>query len=116
MKVIFFTVDNVLNFPGSEAKAPDGSPGVADQSVKDLKKYMDLNSAKLVLIGRWAKEWNFDEGKCTLNGVYLNKKLNRKGLHLLDKTEDIPDWLSRHQNVTEYCILKGGEEVVWTRT
>ena len=108
MNVVFFQVDGVLNYPASEAKAPDGSMGVAESKVKELKKTADEHNAKIVLYGGWAKDWDFDDAKCTSKGVYLNKKLDRRGLHILDKVstvEDIPAWLERHSNVEEYIIL-----------
>lgn len=113
MNVIFFQVDDVLNFPGSEAKAPDGTMGVSEARVKALKNKADANGAKIVLFGPWAKDWNFDDAKCTVRGTYLNKKLNRRGLHILDKVEsenDIPAWLQRRSNVEKCIILKEWDE------
>lgn len=116
MKVTFFEVDGVLNFEGSEAKAPDDTMGIAESRVKALKKLVDNDNSRLVLYGSWKKYWDFDDSKCTPNGIYLNKKLDRRGLHILDKTKDmnsvqeeIDDWLSRHPNVDDYKILKNGD-------
>lgn len=112
MKVIFFDVDGVLNFNDSDAVAPSGAKGVAESKVKDLKKMVQETGARLILTGSWRKNWDFNDEKCTPDGVYLNKKLDRKGLHILDKTkDDLPDeegiknWLKRHPNVTEYWRL-----------
>lgn len=120
MKVIFFKVEGLLNFPDSDAVAPSGAKGVAESCVKDLKKIVQSSGARLVLIGEWKTSWNFDDAKCTPDGAYLNKKLDRRGLHILDKTKDdlpdidgVSDWLQRHPNVTEYCILDRMEEVNW---
>lgn len=117
MNVVFFKVDGVLNFEGSEAKAPDGSMGIAEARVKSLKKLTEQNNSKIVLYGEWKKHWNFDDSKCTPNGIYLNKKLERRGLHILDKTndmesfqEEIEDWLQRHPNVEVYRIIKNGDD------
>lgn len=90
MTVLFFRVEEVLNFAGSEAKAPSGRLGVADSLVKELKKKLDEEpvGTQLVLYGDWAKDWNFDDSKCTEDGKYLNKKLERRGLHIADKVED----------------------------
>ena len=121
MKVIFFEVDNVLNFDDSDAEAPSGRKGIAESRVKDLKKLITSSGARLVLIGTWKKDWNFDDSKCTKDGVYLNKKLDRKGLHILDKIRDdmtddegITDWINRHPNVTESCVLKDINNIKWT--
>ncbi len=120
MKVIFFNVDNVLNFPESDAEAPSGRKGIAEARVKALKKIVTESGARLVLIGSWKKDWNFDDNKCTKDGIYLNKKLDRKGLHILDKindemtdTEGINDWIRRHPNVTDSCVLNDIENIEW---
>lgn len=113
MKVIFFEVDNVLNFPDSDAIAPSGAKGAADSCIKKLRNILTETGARAVLFGKWAKEWDFAESKCTQDGLYLNKKTERKGLHILDKVnpvlaerDGIFDWLERHNNVTEYCVMK----------
>lgn len=119
MKVIFFKVDEVLNFPESDAFAPSGVKGVAEARVKELKNLVQESGARLVLFGSWKPQWNFDDTKCTPDGVYLNKKLNRRGLHILDKTRDLPenadisDWLDRHPNVTDFCVLKNMQNIKW---
>ena len=120
MKVIFFTVDNVLNFEESDASAPSGRKGIAEARVKELKKLVSDSGARLVLIGDWKKDWNFDDEKCTQDGAYLNKKLDRRGLHILDKIRDemtddegINDWIRRHPNVTESCVLTDINNIKW---
>ena len=120
MKVIFFEVENVLNFPDSDAVAPSGAKGVAESRVKKLKAIVQQSGARLVLTGPWKKDWNFQDEKCTPDGLYLVKKLDRKGLHILDKTREdlsdelgVKDWLDRHPNVTDYCWLKAVEDFQW---
>ena len=120
MKVIFFYVDNVLNFPESDAEAPSGRKGIAEARVKQLKKIVTESGARLVLIGDWRKDWNFDDDKCTPDGIYLNKKLDRKGLHILDKIKDdlsdeegCTDWIQRHPNVTDSCVLSDIDNIKW---
>lgn len=121
MKVIFFTVDNVLNFPESDAETPSGRKGIADSRVKELKKLVTETGSRLVLIGNWRKDWDFDDAKCTKDGIYLNKKLDRRGLHILDKINDnltdedgISNWMQRHPNVTDTCILTDLNNIKWT--
>ncbi len=116
MNVVFFEVDGVLNFEGSEAKAPDNTMGIAESRVKLLKKLVEQDNSRLVLFGSWKKHWDFNDAKCTKNGVYLNKKLDRRGLHILDKTKDmdsveneISDWLQRHPNVENHYVIKNGD-------
>lgn len=120
MKVIFFEVDNVLNFPESDAEAPSGRKGIAESKVKELKKIITDSGARIVLTGSWKKDWDFDDSKCSKDGMYLNKKLDRRGLHILDKTRDdlsdedgINDWIHRHPNVTESCVLKDLNNIQW---
>lgn len=114
MNVVFFQVDGVLNFPASEAKAPDGGLGISEARVKKLKKRLEQENAKPVLFGSWSKDWNFDDAQCTPNGVYLNKKMDRRGIHILDKIDteaDIKPWLEKHSNVENYTILREGDLV-----
>jgi len=120
MKVIFFQVDGVLNFEGSDAIAPSGKMGIAESKVKELKKLVNESGARIVLIGSWKKDWDFHDDKCTPDGTYLNKKLDRKGLHILDKVRDdmddeeaVNDWIRRHPNVTHSCILTNMNDVRW---
>lgn len=121
MKVVFFKVENVLNFAESDATAPSGKKGIAEARVKELKKLINESGARLVLVGEWRKDWDFDDKKCTPDGVYLNKKLERKGLHILDKIKDnttddegIADWINRHPNVTDSCVLEDINNIKWS--
>jgi len=120
MKVIFFQVDNVLNFEESDAIAPSGKKGIAESRLKEFKKLINDSSSRIVLIGDWKKDWNFDDAKCTPDGMYLNKKLDRKGLHILDKVRDdvtdeegVSDWIKRHPNVTDSCVLTDINDIKW---
>ena len=107
MNVLFFKVENVLNFEGTEAKAPSGKTGIATEKVKELRDRLTESGpgTQLVLYGEWAKDWNFDDDKCSPDGKYLNKKLDRKGIHIMSKTDGSPeDYLSTH-HVDNYYIL-----------
>lgn len=110
MTILFFKVEDVLNYEGTEAVAPDGSRGIASDKVKELKHELDAlgPGAQLVLYGDWAKEWNFDDEKCTEKGKYLIKKLDRKGLHIMDKAahDDNPveEYLMTH-HVDKHKVL-----------
>lgn len=101
MTVLFFKVEDVLNFPESDAKAPSGRVGVVDRLVKELKNKLEEQpvGTQLVLYGEWAKDWNFDDDKCTPDGQYLVKKLDRRGLHIMDKAEG-------NQPIMEYVEKK----------
>lgn len=86
MKVIFLDVDGVLNFTGTEARAPSGALGLASAPVKQLRNIIKATGAYIVLTSTWKGDWDFDEEKCTADGKYLVRKLKREGLHILDKT------------------------------
>lgn len=109
MTVLFFKVEDVLNFPETEARAPNGQIGIVDKLVKKLQSELaELGpGAQLVLYGDWAKEWNFENDLCTANGKYLNRKLERRGLHIMDKAQGQDPVLHYIQNkhVDEYKIL-----------
>ena len=89
MTVLFFRVEDVLNFPETEARSPSGRLGIVDKLVKDLKIKLEEQpvGTQLVLYGDWAKDWNFNEELCTQDGKYLIKKLDRRGLHIMDKAD-----------------------------
>ena len=108
MTILFFKVEDVLNFPETDARAPSGRLGVVDRMVKDLRQKLSEEpvGTQLVLYGEWADDWDFNEEKCTQDGKYLIKKLDRRGLHIMDKaTGDNPilDYIERkhvdHHNV-----------------
>ena len=109
MTVLFFRVEDVLNFPETEARSPSGRLGVVDRLVKDLKTKLEEEpiGTQLVLYGDWAKDWNFDEEKCTEDGKYLIKKLERRGLHIMDKAEGqepVTDYINR-KHLEKYRVL-----------
>ena len=113
MKVIFLDIDGVLNYAKTEARAPCGCIGIAEPSVRNLKKIIDKTGAKIVLTSTWKDEWEIDADNCTPMGIYLDKKLKRHGIHILDKTKDhidnrgegIQNWLTRHDHVKDWIVL-----------
>ena len=113
MKVIFLDVDGVLNFAGSEARAPGGFLGIAEKCVKNLKQIVISTGAYIVLTSTWKEEWEKEEDNCAPMGAYLVRKLKRHGLHIIDKTIDntfdrgkgITDWLKRHDCVEAWVVL-----------
>jgi hypothetical protein len=109
MTVLFFRVEDVLNFPETEARSPSGRLGIVDRLVKDLKTKLENEplGTQLVLYGEWTKDWNFDEEKCTADGKYLVKKLERRGLHIMDKAEGdepITEYLER-KHVDKHTVI-----------
>lgn len=117
MKVIFLDIDGVLNFEGSQAKAPNGCVGISEAPMKKLSKFIKETGAKIVLISTWQKDWAFDEesldGNQKLICQYLNKKFERHGIRIMDKVggqaqermERINEWLSKRPNVDKWVVL-----------
>ena len=109
MTVLFFRVEDVLNFPESEARSPSGRLGIVDRLVKDLKTKLEEQpiGTQLVLYGDWTADWDFDEEKCTADGKYLIKKLERRGLHIMDKatgTDPIVEYIER-KHIDSHTVL-----------
>lgn len=109
MTVLFFRVEEVLNFPETEARSPSGRLGIVGRLVKDLKAQLEKEpvGTQLVLYGDWINDWDFNEEKCTADGKYLIKKLDRRGLHIMDKAEGhepIADYVHR-KHVEKYTVL-----------
>ena len=109
MTALFFRVEDVLNFPETEAKAPSGRLGIVDRMVKDLRIKLDEQPAgtQLVLYGDWTDDWDFNEEKCTPDGKYLNKKLERRGLHIMDKTtgtDPVSNYIQK-KHVEHHAVL-----------
>lgn len=110
MKIIFLDIDGVLNFKGTEALAPSGRTGIIDKKVSLLYDIIKTTNAKVVLLQSWGKEWNRDSDKCTNDGKYLDRKMIRRGIHILDKIDtltqsSINDWLKRNDHVTNAVVL-----------
>ena len=109
MTVLFFRVEEVLNFPETEAIAPSGRLGIVDRLVKEMKNKLEAQptGTQLVLYGEWANDWDFDEEKCTPDGKYLIKKLERRGLHIMDKAtgeDPILEYINR-KHIDRYVVL-----------
>lgn len=113
MKIVFLDVDGVQNYAKTEARAPSGTLGIASAPVKQLRNIIKATGAFIVLTSTWKDEWDFDEEKCSADGKYLVRKLDREGLHILDKTQDlimnrgqgIQEWIQRHKGVDKWIVL-----------
>ena len=129
-KLIFLDIDGVLNCISTKARC-QGCIGIDDLKVKLLKQIIDNTNAKIVLTSTWKTEWNKNLEECDYAGKYLNNKLKKQKLWILDKTEDngknrgkgIYDWIKKY-NVDNWLVLDDeifkdyDEEIVrhWVKT
>ncbi len=112
MKIIFLDVDGVLNCQSSVSHCGN-YVGIDADKVNRLKLIVDVTNAKLVLCSTWKSGWErvYKEQQDEF-GNYLDKKLRKEHLYVMDKTDDygkmrgegILDWLSKHQ-IENWIIL-----------
>jgi len=112
MKVIFLDIDGVLNCQSSKSRC--GSfIGIDNDKVKRLKNIVYETDAKIVLCSSWKTDWErINKEEQNSIGNYLDKKLSKEHLHILDKTEDkgsdrgkgINKWLNSH-NIESWIVL-----------
>lgn len=110
-KVIFLDIDGVLNCISTKARC-QGCIGIDDLKVKLLKQIIDNTNAKIVLTSTWKTEWNKNLEECDYTGKYLNNKLKKQKLWILDKTEDnvenrgqgIYNWIKKY-NIKHWVVL-----------
>ena len=111
-KVIFLDVDGVLNCQSSKSKC-DKTIGIDNSKVKILKEIVDNTNAKIVLTSSWKTFWEKDYNLIIHHhGKYLNNKLRKQGLYILDKTEDkgrnrgkgIYNWIKKY-SVKNWLVL-----------
>lgn len=110
MKVIFLDIDGVLNCQSSKSHCGI-FVGIDDSKVKRLRKIVDATGAKIVLSSSWRLGWSIHRDCCDDGGRYLNSKLRKAGLFILDKTGKCPrrpmevwDWLQGKQ-IESFVIL-----------
>lgn len=110
MKVIFLDIDGVLNCQSSKSHCGI-FVGIDDSKVKRLREIVDATGAKIVLSSSWRIGWAPRNVDCDDEGRYLNRKLRREGLCILDKTGKSPrrpmevyDWLQGKQ-IESFVIL-----------
>lgn len=111
--VIFLDIDGVLNCKYSKERIC-GYIGIEDEKVERLKRIAEYLDADIVLSSSWKAEW-FKEDKDIQGemGNYLDEKLNRQGLHIIDRTYDsgwnrgkgINSWIREHGPLKAFVIL-----------
>ena len=112
MKVIFLDIDGVLNCQSSQSSC-HGMMGIDDDKVKKLKEIVKATGAKIVLTSTWKTDWQkvYKEQQGYMAN-YLDKKLKRQGLIIMDKTkgtsvrrgQGICDWLNGRK-IESFVIL-----------
>lgn len=112
MSVIFLDVDGVLNSDYSTSKCRNVI-GIDDDKVERLKRIVDATGAVIVLVSSWKETWSAnDKDGQDEYANYLDNKLRRQKLKVLDKTFDrgvnrghgILQWYS-HKNVDRYIVI-----------
>lgn len=91
MKIIFLDIDGVLNCSESKSDCL-GYVGIDNVRLKRLKRIIKETDAQIILISTWKEQW-FKESfnKCQQDELanYLDRKLKRERISILDKTFDI---------------------------
>lgn len=112
MNVIFLDVDGVLNNRRSNSRCR-GFIGIDDDKVKRLREIVAATDAKIVLCSSWKSGWErHDKDDQDELANYLDRKLKREGLRLIDKTCDsggdrgrgIINWLES-KDVSSWIVL-----------
>ena len=103
-KFIFLDIDGVLNYQGSNARC-GGFLGIDDSKVEILAKIVKETGAKIILVSTWKEFWfRSDKDEQDELANYLDRKLKRHGLKIIDKTYDhiynrgqgISNWLYKN--------------------
>lgn len=110
-KIIFLDIDGVLNCISTKSRC-QCYVGIDNSKVKLLKQIIDNTNAKIVLTSTWKTEWNKNLEECDYAGKYLNNKLKKQKLWILDKTEDnvenrgqgIYNWIKKY-NIKHWVVL-----------
>ena len=103
MKVIFLDIDGVLNEEKSRSRCC-GYRGIDEKKVENLAKIVKETGAKIVLVSTWKEYWQkTDKAHQGMMANYLDKKLKKQGLTVLDKTENLDrasgQYLSRGEGI-----------------
>ena len=90
LKLIFLDVDGVLNCSTTKDDCC-GFKGIEDEKVNLLKQIVDATDAKIVLVSSWKNYWYKEpylKEKQDEFANYLDAKLAKQGLTIIDKTND----------------------------
>lgn len=105
MKVVFLDIDGVLNEEKSRSRCC-GYKGIDDKKVENLAKIFKQTNAEIVLISTWKDDWRKMDKDCQgMMANYLDRKLKKQGLVVLDKTKSIDGngfHFSRGEGILQY--------------
>jgi len=113
IKIIFLDIDGVLNCNESKSRC-GGFIGIDDSKVKCLAEIVKETDAKIVLCSSWKSDWErINKSEQGQPGNYLDKKLRKEKLYVLDKTSDngenrgegIHNWIQAHSNIESWVVL-----------
>lgn len=113
MKVIFLDIDGVLNNVGSKSRCC-GYIGIDNNKVKLLRHIIESTGAQIILSSSWREKWYpVDKSACDKMAKYMDKKLAKEGLYILDKTDnfhgmrgrEIHDFLDKHPEIDKWIVL-----------
>ena len=116
MKAIFLDIDGVLNEEKSRSSCC-GYRGIDDKKVENLAKIVKATGFEIVLISTWKDDWRkTDKARQGMMANYLDRKLKKQGLIVLDKTESIDKesgfHLSRGEGILQYLSTHTVEKYV----
>ena len=116
MKVIFLDIDGVLNEEKSRSRCC-GYRGIDDKKVENLAKIVKATGAKIVLVSTWKEYWQkTDKAHQGMMANYLDEKLKKQGLTVLDKTENLDrtsgQYLSRGEGILLFLSTHAVEKYV----
>ena len=116
MKIIFLDIDGVLNEEKSRSRCC-GYKGIDDKKAENLASIVKATGAEIVLISTWKDDWRkTDKARQGMMANYLDKKLKKQGLRVLDKTESVDKasgfHLSRGEGILQYLSTHAVEKYV----
>lgn len=113
VNIIFLDVDGVLNCNTTIDRC-DGYIGIEDQKVSYLKEIVEATKAKIVLVSSWKEFWHRNPSNKLFQdnlANYLDNKLAKQGLKIVDKTYDAYGPINRGEGVLDYLWLLKRREV-----
>lgn len=105
MKICFLDIDGVCNCQNSKSKC-GCYVGIDSDKVKRLRTIVEATGAKLVLVSSWKSDWErINKEAQGESGNYLDRKLKKEQLFILDKTTD-----------SKGCSFRGDGILEWLKT